>query len=150
MRGGRRRLRVLLFGVVAFGAIGLGALGYATNALRSLELNTVDTRFSIRGDRKPPRDLVVVGVDTKTFDDLPENRWPYTHDVHAKLIDRLRRDGAKVIAMDIQFSEPSNTDDQTFALLDAVKRAGNVVQASTEVDKLGNANAFTYVVPQNV
>ena len=50
MLGGRHRLRVLLFAVVAVIGAGLGVLGYATNALRSLELNTVDTRFSFRGE----------------------------------------------------------------------------------------------------
>ena len=99
MRGGRHRLRKLLFAAVAVLAVGLGVLGYATNALRSLELNTVDTRFSIRGDEKPRDDLVVVGVDEKTFQNLPGRpRWPFTHDYHARVVDRLRRDGAKVIA----------------------------------------------------
>jgi adenylate cyclase len=150
MRGGRKRLRVTLFAVVAAVAVALGLLGYATNGLRSLELNTVDARFSIRGEEDPRKDLVVVGVDTKTFEDLVDERWPYTHDLHAKLVDRLRRDGAKVIGMDIQFSEPSNTDEETIALLDSLKRAGNVVQATTEVDPLGNGNAFHYVVPEDV
>ena len=53
MLGGRQRLRVLLFAAVAVIGVGLGVILYATNALRSLELNTVDTRFSIRGDESP-------------------------------------------------------------------------------------------------
>jgi adenylate cyclase len=150
MFGRRRRLRVLLFGVVAVLGVALGVLGYATNALRSLELNTVDTRFKIRGDEKPRDDLVVVGVDSTTFQALGDERWPFTHDEHARVVDRLRRDGANVIAFDIQFAEPSNTDEETFALLDAVKRAGNVVASTTEVDDRANGNAFTYVVPQKV
>ncbi|MEK6328027.1 MAG: CHASE2 domain-containing protein, partial [Actinomycetota bacterium] len=152
MLGGRHRLRVLLFAVVAVLGAGLGVLGYATNALRSLELNTVDTRFSIRGEEKPRDDLVVVGVDTKTFENLRGvARWPFTHDFHARLVDRLRRDGAKVIGLDIQFAEPSNTDPQTIALLDAIERAGNVVESTTEIDELGNGNAFTYIgVPPSV
>ena len=150
--GGRHRLRVLLFALVAVVGAGLGVLGYATNALRSLELTTVDTRFSIRGDEKPHDDLVVVGVDAKTFENLEGRpRWPFTHDYHARMVDRLRRDGAKVIGMDIQFAEPSNTDAQTIALLDAIDRADNVVESTTEVDELGNGNAFTYLgVPPRI
>lgn len=150
MRGSRRRLRVTLLILVAVGAAGLAVLGYATDALRSLELNTVDTRFSIRGERKPPPNLVVVGVDEDTFAALPNERWPYTHDLHAKVVDRLRRDGAKVIAIDIQFSEPSNTDEETLALLDSISRAGRVVVSTTQVDPRGNGDAFLYYVPQKV
>ena len=152
MLRGRQRLRVLLFAAVAVSAAGLGVLGYGTNALRSLELNTVDTRFSIRGDHDPRSDLVVVGVDTKTFENLRGvARWPFTHDFHARVVDRLRREQAKVIGLDIQFAEPSNTDAQSIALLDAIDRAGNVVESTTEVDELGNGNAFTYIgVPRRV
>jgi adenylate cyclase len=152
MLGGRHRLRVLLFAVVAVLGAGLGVLGYATNALRSLELNTVDTRFSIRGTEKPRDDLVVVGVDEKTFGNLPGRpRWPFTHDFQARMVDRLRREGANVIALDIQFSELSNTNAQSIALLDAIDRAGNVVASTTAVDPLGNGNAFTYIgVPRRI
>ena len=148
--GGGHRLRMVLFAAVAVIGIGVGVLVYATNALRSLELNTVDTRFSIRGEKEPRKDLVVVGVDAKTFEALGDERWPFTHDEHAKVVERLRADGAKVIAIDIQFSEPSRTDRETIALLDAVKLAGNVVVSTTEVDDLGNGNAFNYAVPQKV
>ncbi len=92
----------------------------------------------------------MVGVDAETFQALGDERWPFTHDEHAKVIDRLREDGAKVIAVDIQFSEPSNTDEETFALLDAIKKAGNVVVSTTEVDDRANGNAFTFIVPQKV
>ena len=92
----------------------------------------------------------MVGVDDPSFTALGSPRWPFTHALHAKLIDRLRRDGAKVIAMDIQFSEPSNTDDETFALLDAINRAGNVVESTTQVDQYGNGQAFRYDAPAKV
>ncbi len=135
-----------MFVTVALIGIAVGVATYATDAFRSLELNTVDTRFSIRGDEEPPDDIVVVGVDTSTFEDLGE-RWPFTHDIHASVVDALREAGARVIAFDIQFSEPSNTDAETLALVDAIERAGNVVASSTEVDRYENGNAFTYIVP---
>jgi adenylate cyclase len=130
--------------------VGLGVLAYTTDSLRSLELNTVDARFSIRGDEEPRSDLVVVGVDTTTFDLLGDERWPFSHDEHAKVVDRLEKDGAKVIAFDVQFSEPSDTDEETLALVDAVERAGNVVLSTTETDRFGNGNVFDYIVPDDV
>ena len=150
MLGGRQRLKGLLFALVALIGVAIGVLTYSTNAFKSLELNTVDTRFSVRGDQKPPDDIVVVGVDDYTFSAFGDERWPFTHDIHADVVDRLKKDGAKVIAFDIQFSEPSNTDAQTLDLVDAIDRAGNVVASTTEVDDRGNGNAFNYIVPDNV
>jgi adenylate cyclase len=146
---GRRRFRLLLFCGVALAAVTIGLLTYGTNAFRSAELETIDTRFSIRGERTPPSSLIVVAVDAETFQDL-KKRWPFTHDEHATVIDQLKRYGAKVIALDVQFSEPSNTDPQTFALLDSIHKARNVVESTTEVDNKGNGNAFTYYVPEKV
>jgi adenylate cyclase len=143
----RGRLRLLLFALAALAGAGLGLVCYATNAFRSLELKTIDTRFSIRGDRTPPSSLVVVAVDDATFHALGDERWPFTHDLHARVIDRISRDGAKVIALDIQFSEPSNTNRQTYALLDSIYNAGNVVASTTEVDDRGNGYAFQYYTP---
>jgi len=150
MLGGRKRLRGSLFGLVALIGVAVGVLTYAGNVFRTLEFNTVDTRFSIRGERKPPDEIVVVGVDDKTFSAFGDERWPFTHDLHADVVKRLRKDGARVIAFDIQFSEPSNTDEESLALLDAIQRAGNVVVSTTEVDDLGNGNAFIYYVPESV
>ena len=147
---GRRQLRLLMFVAVAVVGVAFGTLTYATEAFRSLELNTVDTRFGIRGDRKPPTDIVVVGVDAHTFQSFGDARWPFTHDYHAKVTRQLKKAGARVIAFDIQFSEPSNTDEQSLDFLSAIERAGNVVVSTTEVDKYGNGNAFNYYVPLKV
>lgn len=150
MRGGRRRLQVLLFATVAVLAVGLGVLGYATNALRSLELNTVDTRFSIRGEEKPRPDLIVVEVDAKAFQDV-NSSWPFPHDVHAKVTDALRRERPKVIAFDIQFSErDDNTEEQLISFVDALDRAKKSVVSTTEVDARGNGNGFEWILTEEV
>ena len=147
MPTGRGRLRLLLFALAALAGTGIGLICYFTDAFRSVELKTIDTRFSIRGDQTPPSSLVVVAVDDETFRALGDERWPFTHDLHAAVIDRIARDGAKVIGLDIQFSEPSNTDRQTFAMLDSIYNAGNVVASTTEVDDRGNGYAFQYYTP---
>ena len=71
-RSKRRRI-VLFTGVGALGtAVALGA--YAGHVLRSVELSTVDTRFSIRGSTGQPKDVVVVAIDANTFNDFDNQR----------------------------------------------------------------------------
>jgi len=133
-----RRLRLTLLAIVAVGATGIGIVAYETNLLRSLELSTVNTRFSIRGRERPPENLVLVEIDEETFDAL-KLQWPFARRVHAKVIDEIARDHPKVIAYDVQFSEPSAHGDET-ALLEALAGAeGRTVMATTETEANGNS-----------
>ena len=103
--GRRRRLRALLLVLVAALAVAIGLVSYGTDLFQTLELSTVDARFSVRGIEKPPSDLVVVGVNADTL--KLNEQWPFPRSFHARVIDRLRADGAKVIAFDVVFAEPS-------------------------------------------
>jgi CHASE2 domain-containing sensor protein len=145
----RKRLSARLMAAVALAAVALGVAAYLTDSFRRLELDTVDARFSVRGQRGPPKDIAVIGIDAETFEYL-QKRWPFTHNVHARLVDRLAKDRVRQIVFDIQFSEPSDTDRQTLALVDAVTRAGNVVLDTAEIDDRGNGNAFNYIVPDRI
>ena len=60
-----RNLKVLMLGMVALTATGLALVGYAARTLRSLDLNTVNARFSVRGAEKPPSNVVVVAIDSR-------------------------------------------------------------------------------------
>jgi adenylate cyclase len=136
MSGSRRRIRVMMF--LGLGAVlsALWVAAYFLDAFRDLELNTVDTRFSVRGDQKPPDDLIVVEVDDDTFQDL-DRRWPFPRRVHAKAVDDVAKDKPRVIAYDVQFTESTSFEDE-FALLEAIDRAdGKVVLATTEVNSKG-------------
>ena len=113
---------------------------YGFDVLHDSELDTVDARFTIRGDRPTPKEVVVVKIDDVTFGDL-QQRFPFPRSVHARLIDRLRRGGARAIAYDVQFTEPTEAAEDN-ALIDAVERANNVVLATTEVDERGRSNVF--------
>ena len=106
MTSGRRRLRVALFLAVGLGATGLWLVAYGTGVFEELDLDTVDARFSVRGEQSPPSDLAVVKIDDVTFDEL-NLQWPFPRSRHGEVITRLKADGAKVIAYDVQFSEPS-------------------------------------------
>jgi adenylate cyclase len=124
----------------AFALIAIALAAYATDVFKDLELDTVDARFAIRGERPAPPDLLVVAIDDVTFNRLGV-RWPFPRRLHARAIDRLRRAGAKAIAYDVQFTEPTTEADDN-ALIDAVQRAGNVVLATTEVDARGRSQVF--------
>ena len=141
----RSRFRLLLFLTAGLGAAAIALTAYFTGVLRSQELSTIDVRFSIRGAQPQPKDVVVVQIDDDTFSDF-QNRgrpshFPFSRYYHAKVINTLRKDGAKVIAYDIQFTEPTSPGPDN-ALIDAVRNAGNVVLATVEVNKQGKSNVF--------
>jgi adenylate cyclase len=151
--GGRFRVRTALFLGVGLGLTGFVMIAYGGNVLRPWEFDTVDARFGIRGKETPPAQLVTVLIDDKTFDDFNRTkstrqlaRWPFRRIVHARVLDRLREDGVKAVAYDVQFSEQSPgrqglIDDN--ALIESLyKLRGHVVLATTEVDDEGNPNVF--------
>jgi adenylate cyclase len=132
-------------GAVAFAAVAALAAAiaigcYAAGAFHGLELTSVDTRFSVRGDQEPEQQIAVVGIDDDTFNEL-QLQWPFPRRLHAKLIDRLSEDGAKVIAYDIQFTEPTVPREDN-ELVEAVQSAGNVVLATAEVSPQGKHRVF--------
>jgi adenylate cyclase len=139
----RKRTRIALFaGVGALAtAIALGA--YAGHVLRSLELKTVDSRFTIRGSTGQPKDVVVVAIDAKTFGDFKNRlQWPFPRRYHATVINHVAAGHPRVIGIDIQFTEPTDMKDDN-ALINSVKGARPVVLSTTEVDlKTGATNVF--------
>ena len=64
------RLRLIIFLVAAVGLTGSVVAAYFGNILDGAELDTVDERFAIRGSEGAPQDVVVVGIDDVTFDEL--------------------------------------------------------------------------------
>ncbi|MDA0162368.1 adenylate/guanylate cyclase domain-containing protein [Solirubrobacter ginsenosidimutans] len=135
------RLRTLLLVSAAISVVTVSVVLEATHALQRVELSTVDTRFSVRGSTGPPPDVVLVGFDDKTFGDL-EQQWPFDRKYHAKAIRELKKAGAKVIAYDVQFTEPSENEESDNKLIEAVRGAGNVVLSTTEVGAGGTTGIF--------
>lgn len=136
--GSNRGLRTVLLLLVALGATGLGILTYATNAFRTQDLNTVDSRFSIRGTQKPGK-IVVVGVDSTTLTYFSSLQWPYPRAVDARVISNIARQDPAAIAIDIQFNgaspgSPSASQNDEVALLNAIQGAhGRTVLSFTTV-----------------
>ena len=149
----RTRLRVALFLAVGMTTTGLALLAYGSHLIApgsgwdvfgGAELSSIDRRFAIRGEQKPPKDIVVVKIDDTTFSELGF-RWPFDRTVHARAIKNLKAAGAKVIAYDIQFSEPTPKrrgiiQDNKF--MDENRAAGNLVFSTTEVTTRAKASSW--------
>ena len=138
-----RRLRATLLIIAAVVVVGIAFGLSAGEALLRLEYTSVNERFDIRGQQKPPSNVVLVAIEDKTFSDL-DVRWPFRRKFHAQVIRNLTRAGAKVIAYDVQFTEPDAdhpADDDK--LIEAVRAQPRAVMATTEVDaKTGKTRIF--------
>ncbi len=140
----RRKLAALL--VVALVASGVGVLAYALHLLRPTELQTIDTRFSIRGPRSPPSNIVFVAISEQAEQELMQHnldaRSPLPRKYDAQVVERLRRGGANVIAMDLVFTTETKTSEDD-ELIEAVDRAhGKVVLAANIVLRGGGTQVF--------
>jgi CHASE2 domain-containing sensor protein len=134
-RGGGGRALIVAALVAVSAAVAL----QATGALGDLERRSVATRFELR-NVPAPDEVVLVGIDDVTFSDL-ERRWPFPRSLHAKVVDELRRAGARLVVYDVQFTEPTRPAED-FALYKALDRAGGAVLATTEVDSAGHTNVL--------
>ncbi len=103
----------VLFNLVAF----FGGFGLWENS-------TLDWRFLFRGPQEmsPSDQVVILAIDDSSFEQL-QVRWPWPRDMYGTLIDRLSGAGAKVIAFDLIFSEPSS---------DAKQKQDQSLQAAIE------------------
>lgn len=87
---------------------------------------------------------IVVAIDEPSFSEVVQ-RWPWSRELHARLVQKLREAGAKVMAFDIIFAEPStDAADQAFA--SAI--GPDVVLAADEVaTRLDQGMQVTRVTP---
>ncbi|MEZ5836441.1 MAG: EAL domain-containing protein [Geminicoccaceae bacterium] len=74
-------------------------------------------------------DVAMVVIDDASLEEF--GRWPWSRGLHAEIIDRIARNGARSIGVNIVFAERSKNDpDGDEALVEAVRRAGNVALAT--------------------
>jgi CHASE2 domain-containing sensor protein len=133
-----QRLRRAMLALAGLTAALLAVGAYEGNVFGSLELKTIDARFSIRG-AQPPRNIVIVAIDNNSVAHL--GGYPFPRRYHADVIDRLHAAGARAIGYDVQFtSQTDPTDDND--LVDAVSRARGIVLSTTFITKTGNTNVL--------
>ncbi|HEY1509749.1 MAG TPA: adenylate/guanylate cyclase domain-containing protein, partial [Solirubrobacteraceae bacterium] len=134
-------MRLLLLTLVAVGATAFGILGYGASLLQSLEGSTINTRFTVRGTQAVPKNLIVVAIDPKSFQDL-NKQFPFPRAVDGKAITTISKQHPAAIAVDVQLSEPSSLgQNDDVALLEAVSNAhGKTIFSDTEPTDTGNVS----------
>jgi len=73
-----------------------------------------------------PADIVIIAIDEVSLESI--GRWPWSRIVHADLVNKLKQEQARVIGLDIIFSEPELSNPEADSVLaQAIEQAGNVV-----------------------
>ena len=121
-----RLSKAIILGLLT-GIVGLG-IGLTPFGLDLEEKIGLDLLFTLRGARQPPSDVIIVSIDRNSAENLhisqTPRKWPRS--LHARLIENLVREGARVIAFDLIFDEiKSPEEDHLFA--ETISQAQNVV-----------------------
>ncbi len=123
-------MRHLVF--IAFGAAAAAVSFFAFHSgpvlFDRVDMKLKDSRLLWRGARTPDARVVIVALDPKSIKEV--GRWPWPRKDVAELITNLRGYGAKVIGLDMIFSEPDNScngPENDLMLGKSIFDAGNVV-----------------------
>lgn len=103
----------------------VGALIVAANTylpmFKTIELGLYNTRIeSFRGTRTASDDIIILAMDEASFGEM--GPYPWTRDIHAQLLDKLVKLGARLVAFDIMFQNPSNFPEADQLLKNALIR----------------------------
>jgi CHASE2 domain-containing sensor protein len=120
------RPRVLLAIGLLAGVLAAGLREMST--FEWLEHRTVETRFAIRGEQKPSERVAIVGLDIDSVGRLA-GRPPPPRALDARVVDNLRRAGARAIAFDFTLEQATSRSGD-LALARALERARAVVSVT--------------------
>jgi CHASE2 domain-containing sensor protein len=109
--------------LVALALLAIALTGSLSGALQRVDHLVFDLGQLVFSEPIPD-DIVLVTVDEYSLDRL--GRWPWSREVHARLLEVLCAERPAVVGFDIAFSEPQSpaADEQ---LAQAIRRCGKVV-----------------------
>lgn len=128
--------------------VGLAAIIlWISGALAGWENVTWNWRVRSLAKPSPSTEKIkVILIDQASLDWAADQMglpWPWPREVYGSIVDFCRRGGAKVIAFDMLYSEPSSymvADDVSFG--DAIARSNNFVTAFFLGDQAGQRNTW--------
>lgn len=138
-------------GLGAFAALIVLALAASTDLLDRQELTTYDWRMRLAADPAAVnKDIVFVEINNLSIRELQDGyrmRWPWARVAVGLVIDFLHRGGARVVAVDLSFTEPDQVETYVFddpndkwsghqsdgAMADWTRESGRVVMLADAV-----------------
>jgi adenylate cyclase len=102
---------------------------FFSSPIRLIEARLYDLLSVIAPPLPAEPGAVIVAIDEPSIGEIGQ-RWPWPRDIHAKLVESLRAAGAKVIAIDIIFADPT-TQEADMALANVL--GPDVVLAADDV-----------------
>ena len=120
--------KTILFGLLI--AV-IGVVASFVEIAHDLEENSgLGLLFQLRGAKPAPSEVVIISIDRESSEHLGQHdnpdRWPRS--LHARLIQTLAKEGARVIVFDLYFIDPRSASEDDL-LADAIRNARNVVLA---------------------
>lgn len=146
LQGRGSRAASVLLALAAVLAVTL--LYYTQNAfLEGFEARTYDLRFkSLRGPVAPHPDIAVIAIDDRSIAEL--GRFPWSRRQYVRLLERLEPAKPRALLFDVFFPEAESPEVDA-ALADAIRRAGNVVLATTfQFDRQFRVTGATGSLPE--
>jgi adenylate cyclase len=137
------RRRTALLVMVAVLAPLIAILFAEARVGRLLERRAYDGWFTLRGALPRPPEVVVVAIDLDSEHSL--GRYPWRRTWHARLLRNLKRAGARVVAFDLTFADPTPDDSAFRAAIDETGIA--VLGAKTDVVQRRGAHGFRLEEP---
>ena len=112
--------------------------GLVTAFINRLDTTAYDWLFADRGEQATIPEVVIVELSAPSIQTMTQTQFhgkdihfPFPRALHGELFRKLKAEGAKIIAPDITFTEPSgygDDDDRAFAA--ALRDCGNVILAA--------------------
>jgi class 3 adenylate cyclase/CHASE2 domain-containing sensor protein len=97
--------RWLVYAAITAAAALLGVVLGRVSFVQTLGLRAMDAQFILRGKMQPPPEVVLLVIDHKTYDNIPDVQL-FWHPVYAEAIRATADGGAKVLGLDIAFAVP--------------------------------------------
>jgi adenylate cyclase len=123
-----RLRKTILFGLLlAIAGVVVSFLDFA----HELEENSgLGLLFKLRGVKAAPPEVAIISIDRESSERLrvPDNPDRWQRSLHARLIEKLAAEGARVIIFDLYFIDPRSSEEDNL-LAEAIRNSGNVVLA---------------------
>lgn len=112
-------------------------------ALQEIDRQSIDVRFRLRGPRPGDPNVAVLAIDDRSVSIV--GRWPWSRATIARALENAYKFGAKVIASDVVFSEP--TDRPEVRLIENLRKTAHLpdtlnAQIQQELDNTDNDKAY--------